>query len=161
MNVQAVAPTGKNPFEVSEGELPLGLGAWGVSTGLTVVRSLDPAVLFAGARYLWTLEENFNDVGNVDYGDAFEYTAGMAFALNERLAMNLSMSQSVTSATRLEGKTINGSEFNSARLFLGASYRMTDMLTTNLAFGIGLNEDAPDFSIELSFPLRFSNLPHL
>ena len=161
VNLQAVAPTGKNPFDVGAEELPLGTGAWGVSTGLTVVRTLDPAVLFGGVRYLWTLEDKFDGVGNLDYGDTFEYSVGMAFALNERLAMNLSMSEDISSATKLNGKKINGSEFNVARLFLGASYRMTDMITTNLAFGIGLNEDAPDFSIELSFPLRFSNLPHL
>ena len=156
------APTGRNPFDVSgDDELPFGTGTWGIQSGITMVRQLDPAVVFGSLRYLWDIADQF-DGQDVDLGDAFEYTAGLAFSLNERLAFTTSLSHSIVGRSKLNGDKIAGTDLNVVRLFLGGSYRMSPVITTNLNIGIGLTEDAPDFSIELSWPLRLPyELPHL
>lgn len=167
LNVQAKAPTGKDPFDVDENELPRGLGTWGLSGGLTFVRTLDPAVVFGSIRYLWDIEKDFgSSVGTIDYGDTVEYSLGLALALNERLALTMSLQHSLTDFTRQEfdgsRRKLVGSDLNAARLFIGGSYRMSEMLTVNLNAGIGITEDAPDFQIELSVPLRLPyRFPHL
>ncbi len=167
LNLQVKAPTGKDPFEVGDNELPLGLGTWGLSGGLTFVRTLDPAVVFGSIRYLWDIKNDFgNGVGTIDYGDSVEYSVGLAMALNERLALTMSLQHSLTDFTRQEANgersRIVGSDLNVARLFLGGSYRMSPMTTVNLNVGLGITEDAPDFQIELSVPLRLPyEFPHL
>lgn len=167
LNVQAKAPTGKDPFDVGDNELPRGLGTWGLSGGLTFVRTLDPAVVFGSIRYLWDIEEDFgSNVGTIDYGDTVEYSIGLAMALNERLALTMSLQHSLTDFTRQEfegsRRKLVGSNLNAARLFLGGSYRMSELLTINLNAGVGITEDAPDFQIELSVPLRLPyRFPHL
>ncbi len=167
LNLQAKAPTGKDPFDVGADELPLGLGTWGLSAGLTFVRTLDPAVVFGSIRYLWDIENDFgNNVGKIDFGDTVEYSIGLAMALNERLALTMSLQQSLTDFTRQEfggsQSKLVGTNLNAARLFVGGSYRMSEMLTINLNAGVGITEDAPDFQIGLSVPIRVPyRFPHL
>jgi len=160
LNLLARAPTGTDPFDVHGNELAFGTGTWGFNGGITMVRSLDPAVIYGSLRYLWDVERNTNGL-DVDLGDGFEYTAGLAFSLNERLAFTTSLQHTILGRARINGDKIAGSDINAARLFLGGSYRMTETMTANLALGIGLTDDAPDFSIELSLPLRLPwELPH-
>ena len=160
LNLLARAPTGTDPFDVHGNELAFGTGTWGFNGGFTMVRSLDPAVIYGSLRYLWDVERNTNGL-DVDLGDGFEYTAGLAFSLNERLAFTTSLQHTILGRARINGDKIAGSDINAARLFLGGSYRMTETMTANLALGIGLTDDAPDFSIELSLPLRLPwELPH-
>jgi hypothetical protein len=183
LNFQVKVPTGEDPFEVDDDEVPLGLGTWGVSAGLTMVRTIDPAVLFGSIRYIWDIENDFGydhvsrddrvaarrdgtraprtGPGKIDFGDTIEYSLGMAFALNERLAMTMSLQHSLTSETQSNGSSIIGSDLNSARLFLGGSYRMSQLATVNLNLGLGITEDAPDYTLEVSVPLRMPyRFPH-
>jgi hypothetical protein len=155
LNFQVKAPTGDDPFEVSDDEVPLGLGTWGLSAGVTMVRTLDPAVLYGSFRYLWDLEQDFGgEIGEIDFGDTWELSGGLAFSLNERLALSFGVEDSITNETSQNGTEIGGTDLNAARLFLGGSYRASKLTTCNLSVGVGITDDAPDFSIELSTPLR-------
>jgi len=161
LNLLVRAPTGADPFDIEGDELAFGTGTWGINGGFTMVRSLDPAVLYGSIRYLWDLEHETHGL-DVDLGDGIEYTAGLAFSLNERLAFTTSLQHTILGRAKIDGDKINGSDLNAARLFLGGSYRMTETATANLSLGIGLTDDAPDFSIELTMPLRLPwELPHL
>jgi hypothetical protein len=160
LNLLVKAPTGASPFDVNSNELAFGTGTWGVNGGFTMVRALDPAVIYGSIKYLWDIEDKTNGL-TFDLGDGFEYTAGLAFSLNERLAFTTSLQHSIIGRSKVNGQSIAGSDLNAARLFLGASYRMTQAITANLNLGIGLTDDAPDYSLELSFPLRLPwELPH-
>ncbi len=159
-NLLVKAPTGASPFDINSNELAFGTGTWGVNGGFTMVRALDPAVIYGSIKYLWDIEDKTNGL-TFNLGDGFEYTAGLAFSLNERLAFTTSLQHSIIGRSKVNGQSIAGSDLNSARLFLGGSYRMTQAITANLTLGIGLTDDAPDYSLELSFPLRLPwELPH-
>jgi hypothetical protein len=156
-------PTAEDPSDIdSNGDVPLGLGTYGIQPGLTIVRTIDPAVLFASFRYIWDIENDFGQgLGKLDYGDSYEYTFGLAFALNERLAFTASFDDTITGRTSQNGKKLNGTDLTIARLFIGTSYRLSPLTTFNLEVGIGLSNDAPGFTVQASVPLRMPyTFPH-
>lgn len=156
-------PTAEDPSDIhSKDDVPLGLGSYGIQPGLTIVRTIDPAVLFGSFKYLWDIENDFGQgLGRIDYGDSYEYTFGLAFALNERLAFTASFDDTITGRTTQNGKKLNGTDLNIARLFIGASYRLSPLTTLNLEVGIGLSNDAPGFTVQASVPLRMPySFPH-
>src|SRR5690606_4940895 len=118
-------------------------GVWAATAGLAVVKTLDPAVVFANLAYTHHFDRDFSDIspqegirvpGSVKLGDYFQFGLGMAFALNERMSLSMSFSELV-----------------SRSMTLAASDRLT--IVPNLS--IGLTPDAPDFSLSLKFPYYF------
>jgi hypothetical protein len=161
LNFRVRAPTGEDPYEIDRTpggrpkELPLGIGHWGLQPGLTFVKALDPAVLFGSISYQWNLDRDDSDFGEVDPGDMFEYDLGLAFALNERVAMSFSLQDRIVGRTEVDGEKIRRTDLNAASIFLGMSYTLSQRVGTNLTVGFGVTEDAPDFQIQLRMPLRF------
>ena len=178
-NLRAKAPTGKDPygieFDTSESgnlstpkELATGNGLWQLSTGFSVVKTLDPAILFANFNYGHSLEGDFDDIssssgdqpGSIQYGDSFEYGLGVAFALNERFSLSFNINQHIglKSEQGLEGESMEsviGSDINSASFGMGSTWAITDNLSTAINWSAGLNTDAPDYTIGIRFPYRF------
>lgn len=173
------APTGTDPYGVafdntesrnieSPSELATGDGMWQISTGLSAVKTLDPAILFASINYGTNFEQEFDDIsstegnqpGNVQLGDWFEYGVGLAFALNERLSLSFSVNHRLTQESQLgllgtDMTKIVGSDGNSATFGMGTTWAMTDALSLGVNWSVGLTQDAPDFSIGLRLPYRF------
>jgi hypothetical protein len=148
-------PTGQDPFEVDADELPLGSGFWGFSSGFTLVKSLDPAVLFASGSYYWNLERDVgSSFGDIDPGNTVEYSLGLAFALNERLAMSFTHQHRITESSELEGSKLDRTDANAASLFLGLSYVLSQTTSVNFSLGVGITEDAPDLTLEVRVPFR-------
>ncbi|GGE07488.1 hypothetical protein GCM10011529_12360 [Polymorphobacter glacialis] len=100
--VQAVAPTGTDPFEVPRNgagvatEAATGAGFWGVTPSVTALLPTDPAVLFATLGYTYNFD---NEVGGrrintdtvidlVDPGNALQLSAGVGISLNQRTAVS-------------------------------------------------------------------------
>lgn len=109
VNVRGKAPTGRDPFGIalvevlgSQGNLSIpenlsfGTGVWSASGGISVLKSLDPIVVFGSVTYFWNFEKHFDDIdeiagaqpGSVNIGNAIQYGAGVAFALNERSSLD-------------------------------------------------------------------------
>lgn len=188
LNVQAKAPTGSDPYGITilsrelrgnDGtlistirtpkELASGNGVWSVSAGLSLLRTVDPVVLFGSLSYIHNFTGSFSDIdglnggnqpGDVDLGDAIQYGLGMAIALNERTSMSLAFSHRFSGVSRVnkEGsgwQELIGSEGNAASLNLGATYALSDRLSMLVNLGAGLTPDAPDLSLSLRFPYSF------
>jgi hypothetical protein len=183
LNVQAKAPTGSHPYGITISEKPIsgndgnlittirtpqklasGNGVWSVSTGLSLLRTVDPVVLFGSLSYIHNFEGSFEDVdgnantatpGDVDLGDAIQYGLGMAIALNERTSMSFSFSHRLSETARVNSREIIGSDGNAASLNLGATYALSDRLSMLFNVGAGLTPDAPDLTLSLRFPYSF------
>lgn len=149
-------------------ELPTGSGLYSLTTGLSFVKTTDPAILFANIGYTHNFEGSFNDIssttgnqpGKVKLGDSIHYGVGMAFALNERTSLSMSISQRISeeSETQFDGgskQTVIGSDGNAATFSIGATYALSDKLSMSTSLGIGLTPDAPDFALSMRFPFRF------
>lgn len=166
LRVIATAPTGNDPFEVDPTqEVAVGSGSWSVSPGFTVVKTVDPAVVFASGSYSFNFARDVDDIGRYDPGDSWEYNLGLALALNERMALSLSLQDRIFEKSSINGEDILRTDANSGTFFVGLSYAVSQTLSSNISLGIGITEDAPDFSLEVRLPyrvpFRFPNLSDL
>lgn len=157
-------PTGTDPFEidrVSVGggpeqrleEPPTGSGFYGVGPAATFVWRLDPAVAFSGVGYTFNLTEDFDEFGEIDPGDTFEWFVGTNIALSELVSLNLSFVNQLTFKTEQNGQETAGSDSNDARLVLGSSIGLSPRMSLVASAGAGLTEDSPDFNFSLSVPI--------
>jgi hypothetical protein len=55
----------------------------------------------------------------------------------------------------VDGRKIEGTDQVSTSLFIGASSIVAPRVLLDVTAGIGLTEDAPDYSITVSLPIRF------
>ncbi|MEG0007529.1 MAG: transporter [Aeromonas sp.] len=178
-NVRAKAPTGKDPYgieiETSDSgnlmtpkELATGNGLWQLSTGFSLVKTLDPAILFANLNYGHSLKQDFDDVsyqpgdqpGSIQLGDWYEYGLGVAFALNERFSLSFNINQRITleseqGAEGFDMEKVTGSDANAASFGMGSTWAVTDNLSMAVNWSAGLTTDAPDYNIGIRFPYRF------
>ena len=180
-NLSLKVPTGSDPYgtptttiSTAGGdltyptELPTGSGLYSLTTGLSFVKTTDPAILFANFGYTHNFTGSFDDIsatagnqpGEVTLGDSFHYGVGMAFALNEKTSLSMSLSQRISteSETQLDGGTkqkVIGSDGNAATFSIGVTYALSSDVSMSTSLGIGLTPDAPDFALSMRFPFRF------
>ena len=181
-NAQVIAPTGIAPYGIKlvqpdpnnsslmiPASLPTGNGLWGVQTGMSFVKTSDPGILFASIGYLHYFPHYFRDISNtlgtvtpgfVELGDVYQYGLGMAFALNRRMSISTSFTQSVSgrAETRASGGTwqnITGTDANAASFNIGVTYGLSDRETLVTNLGIGMTKDAPDISLSIGVPYSF------
>jgi len=175
-NLRVKAPTGSNPYGVKVEEVPgntnlkvptelsSGNGVWAASTGLSFVKTLDPAIVFASLNYFYNFPHHFDDIsatgaaapGDIKLGDSFQYGLGTAFALNERMSLSMSFTQrfSAKSKSKLDGQdwqTIPGSDANAAMLNFGATYGLNDRESVVVNVGAGLTPDAPNATVGVKY----------
>jgi hypothetical protein len=146
---------------------PTGQGVWSINFGASMLKTLDPAILFANASVTHTFKKHFSDLdnspdtvspGKVDLGNALNYGIGVAFALNERMSLSMSFSERLNSSARIRPDAtgvwqgIIGSSGNAATFGIGMTYALSESMTFVGNLGIGLTPDAPDFSITAKLP---------
>ena len=175
-------PTGKEPYGVdfievegSEGNLQIpeslatGTGVYGASIGLSALKTLDPMVVFGSVNYFYNFPRSFGDIdenpgdqpGRVAIGNAIQFGAGLAFALNEKSSISMSYSQRLVSHSklRLDGQErfqrVVGSQANVALVNLGATFALGQSLSLIATVGIGLTDDSPDMVVGIRIPYRF------
>lgn len=181
-NFRVKAPTGSSPYGIKTirpqstnsslnypETLPSGTGTWAYSTGLSLVKTTDPAILFANLGYFYNQPQHFNDIssnpgqvvpGSVKLGDSLQYGLGMAFALNDTTSMSFGYTQRVTflSRTKIDGQSwqdVSGSEGNAAILNIGATHAISNRASLVFGLGIGLTNDAPDIQVSAKLPYQF------
>jgi len=180
-NVRVKAPTGKDPYGIKlrtdpgnsnlvvPDDLPTGNGVWTLSSGLTFVKTIDPAILFANVSYAHNFTRKFDDIsgqpntrtsGEIDLGDAYQLGGGLAFALNERMSMSMSYAHRFTQKSRIKADgqswtSVVGSDSSAGSLNFGVTYAMTDHLSMVANVGVGVTPDAPDVTVGMKFPYNF------
>ena len=93
-------------------------------------------------------------------GDAFQYGAGVAFAVNERSSLSFSFTQRFVEATDIRGlsgtfQSIIGSHANVATLNIGSTFAFSQRASVVVNVGAGLTRDTPDFSLVTRIPFSF------
>jgi len=175
------APTGKEPYGIklqqssqndnlfTPESLPTGNGVWSLTPGLSLIKTIDPAVLFGSIAYTYNMEESFGDIsptegtkvpGKVKLGDTFQIGAGIAFALNEKMSMSFSVSDLIASKSKIkqsgsDWQTVSNSDANAGYFNIGMTMAVSDNFTIVPNLSIGLTNDAPDFTFSLKFPYYF------
>ena len=178
-NAKVRVPTGKHPFGIAletspsgnlttPAEVATGSGVWGLSTGFSLAKTYDPAIVFFSLNYGWNFSQKFDDLsggtdvmaGEIDLGDYLDYSVGLAFAVSERMSIAMSFNQRFYGKTsqRVSGQDwadIPRSDTNTATLGFGTTMALTNSLSMVTSVSSGLTEDSPDYQINLRFPYRF------
>ncbi len=179
------APTGRAPYGIDwkvldksdddtlrfavPAKQPTGNGMWQGTLGLSAIKTLDPAILFANVGYIGTVSRGFSDIdtdpetrtpGRVKLGNSYYFGAGVAFAFNERTSLSLSFSDKITTKASLRPENqpwqkVIGSDGNAGTFNMGVTYALDKHTTLVSLLGVGLTPDAPDFNLTLKVPYMF------
>ncbi len=154
---------GNNNLNVPD-DLPTGNGVWSITPGISLVKTVDPAVLFGSLSYTCNFEESFDDInpqqgvktgGKVKLGNWFQLGVGVAFALNEKMSMSFfSELISQKSKVKQDGQswqTVSGSDANAGYFGLGMTYAVSNRFSIVPSLSIGITPDAPDFTFGVKF----------
>ncbi len=184
LNAHLTVPTGISPFgiKVYQGDsgndnisfvntLPTGQGAYGLQVGATMIKTLDPAVVFGGVSYNYNFMRHYADLspyadqvlpGTVQPGGALSFTIGTAFSLNDKMSTSFSFQDSVVSALREKADgprndwtNVVGSTLNAAVFNIGATYAVNKNLSYQTVLAIGVTQDAPNFQLSIRIPHYF------
>lgn len=181
INGRVKLPTGRHPFGIgftevagTEGNLSIpdrlsfGTGVYGASLGVSLLKTLDPMILFGSATYFHNFGRNFDDIdevpgdqpGRVKLGNAYQIGAGLAFALNDKSSISMSYTQRMVERTRItpdssDQRIVVGSQANVALVNLGATFSLGENLALVANIGIGLTDDSPDMAVSVRLPYRF------
>ena len=125
-------------------------------------------IVFGSATYFHNFKRDFDDIdeipedqpGAVKLGDAVQYGAGLAFALNDKSSISMSYTQRIVERTRLtpldeETRDIVGSQANVALVNLGATFSLGENVALVTNVGVGLTDDSPDMAVSVRIPYRF------
>ncbi|MBI3127156.1 MAG: hypothetical protein HYZ11_06100 [Candidatus Tectomicrobia bacterium] len=167
LRLRGKSRTGKDSFDISTEtvgagdvrltEAPTGSGFYSAGPGVTFVWRTDPVVLFAGGGYTFNLERSIGGAtGDIDPGDVVDLFAGLNFAINERVSMNMSFIIQDQAKTERNGVKVRGTDFTDARLSFGTSVTIAPNMSLLMAVAIGLSEQSPDFQLTISFPITFN-----
>ena len=156
--------TGTSPFDVPidattqlQKELPTGSGFYSVSPSVTAIFPSDPVVFYSNLGYIYNMPKDIGGTtGEIDPGDAINFSMGMGFSANERASFSLGYSHSTVMETTQNGASITNSDIlQVGTLNLGFAYRMNERVNLNFNIGAGLTNDAPDVQLVFRVPVSF------
>ncbi|MBZ0333815.1 hypothetical protein MARI_14880 [Marinobacter sp. JH2] len=161
--------TGVSPYEIDiKEQLSTGSGYYSVGGGLSMSKVLDPVVVFGSlsATYNVTADDLEQVRGGrllveVEPGFGLSGSAGFAYSLSYDISLSVSAQVSYSDETILtfsNGDQAAAQDQMTGFLSMSLGTRVSDMTIVNTSLGIGLTEDAPDFSLGVSLPINFSGL---
>ena len=144
------APTGNKQEATATKPLTIGSGFWGVSTGLSVSKSIDPAVIFFNVGYQHTFDDKRNGV-NVQPGASFQYGFGAGLSVNSAISFSGRISGSYQRESKTNNQKIKGSSGEPISFITSMSYRVNEKSRIETTLSIGLTDDASDVGIGVSY----------
>jgi hypothetical protein len=175
--LQAIAPTGTNPFAVDRDvlgnalEAATGAGFWGLSPSLTAILPTDPGVLFGSLGYTRNFGRDIGEMIGSSYiervrpGDERSASAGLAISLNPRTSLSLGYAHTWSTGTRTRlrvqdaqtgalGDAVSRKtrDLQLGRFLFGVSYRVSPRTTVNWNVELGATDDATDVRTSLRIP---------
>ena len=141
------APTG----QFKSNDVVLGGGFNRLLGEVVALKRQDPLAFFTQAFYQTTFERN-----GFEPGDNLGLSGGLFLATSPETSLQLSLNQNFVQDSKLNGKKQNGSHQVASVLNLGFSSILARNVLLQMVAGVGLTDDAPDYSVELSLPIRFS-----
>jgi len=161
--------TGVSPYEIDINEqLSTGSGYYSLGGGASLSKVLDPVVIFGSVSATYNIPaEDLQQVRGarllkeVEPGFGISGSAGFAYSLSYDISLSISAQLSYSDETILtfsNGDQAMAQDQMSGFLSVSLGTRVSDTTIVNTSLGIGLTEDAPDFSLGVSLPLNFSGL---
>jgi hypothetical protein len=118
---------------------------------LTALKRQDPLAFVASIAYTKEFERD-----NIEPGDQIAFSLGAFLAASPTTSLQFSFDQILARDVRVNGRSVPESNQNQGILSIGASSILAKNVLLNVSFGVGLTNDAPDYFIQVSLPIRFS-----
>lgn len=161
--------TGVSPYEIDINEqLSTGSGYYSLGGGASLSKVLDPVVIFGSVSATYNMPvDDLQQVRGarlleeVEPGFGLSGSAGFAYSLSYDISLSISAQVSYSDETILtfsNGDQAMAQDQMTGFLSMSLGTRVSDTTIVNTSVGIGLTEDAPDFSLGVSLPIKFSGL---
>lgn len=141
--------------ERDDNDIALDGGFSAVTGQLVALKRQDPLAFVASGFFQKTFDDN-----NVNPGDQYGFSLGTFLAASPATSLRFQLQTTFIDDVERDGRTISNSDRNEALLVVGASSILGRGVLLDVAGGVGLTDDAPDYFITLSLPIRF-DLPIL
>lgn len=140
---------GRVTWDTDSGE---GDGFHEIRSSLTGIKRQDPVTFIAGIAYQHSLKDE-----GIQPGAGVSANFSSLIGLSPDTSMRFSVNGFYQQETELDGKTLPGSKRKIASFSIGGSVLLFPGTLLNLSFGIGLTDDADDFSVTFSLPIRLGS----
>jgi hypothetical protein len=127
----------------------LGGGFSSLTGSLSFVKRLDPLALFLSLEY-----QDSGSSGDFEPGNAFGISFGTGLAVSPGSSLFGSITHRSVSGTKIAGEPVSDSDLDITSMTLGFSTILRRGTLLNLYSEIGMSDDAPDYALGFSIPLR-------
>jgi hypothetical protein len=140
-----------NTGKLSENGLYLGGGFNEFRGSLTATKRQDPIAFIGGLSCEYSLEEE-----QIKPGPIISANFGSLIALSPETSFQFLLAGAYEEESELSGNEILASDRTITSFVVGISTLIAPRTLLNISVGIGLTDDADDFTIALSLPFRFN-----
>jgi hypothetical protein len=155
--------TGESPYQTPPNEESLGTGHWVLTPGISIIRTIDPIILFGSLSYDYTLPrtidrpEDFESDKNrveVKPGDSINFSYGTGLCLNEKVTLSFNIMGSFIFRERIDNQLI--SETQTPFYFSSIlDYMLSNVSYIEPSALFGITNDAKNLSLSLSYVYKF------
>lgn len=152
VNLGKTFPTGKNPYEH---EVGLGGGHYRLAGGSTVMKVIDPVVLFAHLGYQHSWDKKF-DIGEIEPEQDWRFRLGCTLAVNPQIRTTIHLFGNRLSDAKLNDVVIMGrSERTVVRAGIGLDWDLDERHRIEIDTNFGITDNTSDASIAIGLKRRF------
>jgi hypothetical protein len=127
----------------------IGGGLESLSASINFTKRSDPLVFLGSVNY-----RTFSVDEGIEPGDQFTFSLGTALAVSPATSLIATLTNQFNADSNLSNQQIDGSDFDAISLGLGASAVVSRGILFNLTTGIGISENAPDYSVAISASIQ-------
>jgi hypothetical protein len=149
-SLNVTTPTGDTADPADLNGLSTGAGFWGLSTGLSLSKTIDPAIVFFNVGYQHTFDDD-QFGSNIQPGDTFNYGFGAGLSVNSSVAFSARVSGSYQKETKLNNQQVRGTSSEPIYLIFSMSYRLSYETRLETTFNLGASDDAGDIGMGFSY----------
>lgn len=132
----------------------LGAGFDSIQVSLTAVKRMDPLVFLGSLTHAFNRSTTAGGA-DIDPSDSTGANFRAILATSPSASLRLGFSLARAGDLSVNGTPLPASRQTSSLLELGGSVILTRRMLLDVAFAAGLTEDAPDFVVGVSLPIRF------
>ena len=155
LNINGSIPVGEHPYkEYPYNELATSSGHGAFGFNISIVKSFDPAIIYAGIGYDYIFQANFNNI-KYEPGMGVYSFLGLGYAVNNFLTANISFNINYNDAIKINNKRMYGTDTLPMYLGGGLSFRGIADIIYNIDIKTGLNDDSRDVIITFGFSRTF------
>ncbi len=136
--------------ETSDDGFALGGGFNELQGSLTMTKRQDPLVFIGGASYGTTFEKE-----GINPGDQLSFSVGALLAASPETSLSVILNQTFVNEQEVGDRALRGSDAVIGTLSFGASSIIGRGKFLGLSAGIGLTDEAPEYSVGISLAARF------